>query len=48
MHRRALQFKVQGQRNAEYYMGGVGYGLKCEGWCEKGGCTLPIKVECRR
>ena len=26
----------------------AGRGGKCEGWFEKGSCTLLIKVECRR
>ena len=26
----------------------TGRGRKCEGYFEKGRCTLPIKVDCRR
>ena len=46
--RRVLDFEVEGQRKKG---GQRGHGenrfrKKCVGWCEKGRCTLPIKVEC--
>ena len=46
--RRALDFKVQGQRMKGYVkdMEEAGWGRKCEDWFEKGRCTLPFSVEC--
>ena len=34
------------ERKAKEDMEKAGRGRKCEGWFEKGRCTLPIIVEC--
>ena len=46
--RRAIDFEVRGQRKNGRTWKKAGCGRKCEGWFEKGRCTLPIKVDCRR
>ena len=38
--RRTLDFEVEGRRKGSRRR----HGGKCEGWFEKGRCTLPIKV----
>ena len=38
--RGAFEFEVEGQRKKVI-------GRKCEGWFEKGRCSLPIKVVCQ-
>ena len=49
--RRALDLEPEGQRKKEEAKEDVekaGQGRKNKGWFEKGRCTLPFKVECRR